>query len=167
MNTFFKDESYKPGNYYYCSDGSRVSEAVIQKRYSDSLKKKHEGRQSVMCECCGVRQAVHNDHTIARARCKVIRKTELIWNPNNYVSSCAQCHAAWENFKSGEWTLHLNVEARLLFLKTHDFEGYLIRVNFTMSELQAELEKKVEDQLDKLIEKNTQQNDHRTTGLSH
>jgi hypothetical protein len=125
-------------NMYYCSDGSRVSEATIQRRYSASLKEKHEGSSSKVCECCRQRQAIHNDHTIAKARCKVIHKTELIWHPHNYVSSCEQCHREWENFKSGDWTLHFNIVERLFFLKEHDPEGFAVRVELTTFILQRQ-----------------------------
>ncbi len=119
-------------NLSYCSNGERVSEATIQRRYSQSLKEKHEYQRTKICECCGKRQAMHNDHTIAKARCKVIHKTELIWNPNNYVDSCEICHKEWESFKSGEWVFHLNSGERLRFLKEHDPEGYQVRTELTI-----------------------------------
>lgn len=116
--------------YYYCSDGTRVSENTINRKYSEALKEKHLYNSSPRCENCG-EQAVHNDHTIARARCKVIHKTELIWNPMNFVSSCAKCHTEWENFKSGDWLLHNNVEERLRIVKLYDPEGYKKRIELT------------------------------------
>jgi hypothetical protein len=125
-------------NLSFCSNGERVSEATIQRRYSQSLKEKHEYQRTKICECCGKRQAMHNDHTIAKARCKVIHKAELIWNPGNYVSSCEICHKEWESFKSGNWTLHLNSEVRLRFLKEHDPEGYNIRIELTVLILQQQ-----------------------------
>jgi len=117
-------------NMAFCSNGTRVSEATIKARYSESLREKYEGHSSYPCEGCGA-QSVHNDHTIAKARCKVIHKTELIWHPGNYVRSCEKCHHQWEGFKSGDWVNHQNVESRLLFLKEHDPEGYQIRVELT------------------------------------
>jgi hypothetical protein len=116
---------------HYCSDGSRVTENTIKSKYGASLKKKHEGQTVFICGCgCGGR-ADHNDHTIAKARCKVIHKTELIWHPDNYESSCAKSHAEWENFKSGLWIEHANVQKRLAFLKKHDPEGYAVRIELT------------------------------------
>lgn len=124
-------------NLYYCSDGSRVSEATIQRRYSVSLRTSYiEMSVAPICQGCGKARSVHSDHTIAKARCKVLHKTELIWNPGNYVRSCQRCHNEWESFKSGEWTLHLNVEERLRFLKEHDPEGFKIRVEITKHILQ-------------------------------
>lgn len=117
-------------NMYFCSNGTRVSEATIKARYGASLRDKYEGYSSLPCGGCGA-QSVHNDHTIAKARCKVIHKTELIWNKKCFVRSCEKCHHEWEGFKSGEWVNHLNVEERLTFLKENDPDGYQIRVELT------------------------------------
>lgn len=122
-------------NMYYCSDGSRVSEATIKRRYSESLKTKHQ-YLPVHCEGCSKELAAHNDHTIAKARCKVIHKTELIWNHGNYVSSCPKCHREWEDFKSGDWVYHDNVTERLDFLKKHDPEGFTVRKELTILSLE-------------------------------
>lgn len=123
-------------NMHECSDGTRVSEQQIQARYSKALKEKHAGQSVFLCECGCNGRAVHNDHTIAKARCKVIHKTELIWNPHNFVSSCERAHREWEDFKSGEWCLHLNSHERLAFMKEHDYEGYVKRVELTKMSLQ-------------------------------
>lgn len=119
---------------YYCSDGTRVSQATIDRKYSESLRDKFAfaGNQSArICEGCLKRMSINSDHTIARARCKVIHKTELIWNKYNYVRSCDTCHHEWENFKSGKWLDHLNVVERSAFYKQHDPEGWNIRVQLT------------------------------------
>ncbi len=118
-------------NRYFCSDGSRVTESTIQNKYSASLHEKHAGQTVFVCGCGCNGRAVHNDHTIAKARCKVIHKTELIWHPDNYESSCERAHKEWENFKSGAWIGHENVEKRLAFVKKHDPEGYTIRIELT------------------------------------
>lgn len=120
-----------------CSDGTYVTEAAIKSRYSKALKEKHEGQTSFRCEGCRSAQAVHNDHTIAKARCKVIHKSELIWHKGNFVNSCEKCHREWENFKSGMWINHCNVESRLAFLKEHDPEGYTLRIELTQLALSA------------------------------
>lgn len=115
---------------YFCSDGTRVSQATIDRRYSESLKNKYAfAGAAPMCDGCRKRPSVHSDHTISRARCKVIHKTELIWHPGNYVRSCEECHRGWENIKGLAWVEHLNVEERLLFLKKNDPEGYQLRMN--------------------------------------
>lgn len=123
-------------NMYDCSDGSRVSQATIDRRYAEARKKKYAGTFArLLCESCG-EPGNDNDHTVAQARCKVIHKTELIWNPENFPWSCRKCHREWENFKSGNWTKHGNVEQRLRFLKTHDPEGFIIRIELTTHSLE-------------------------------
>lgn len=119
-------------NRYYCSDGTRVTESTIRANYSNALKEKHKGKGIIICGCGCNRMAIHNDHTIAKARCKQIHKTELIWCHNNFESSCERAHRQWENFKSGEWINHRNMEQRLAFLKKHDPEGYRIRIELTI-----------------------------------
>lgn len=77
------------------------------------------------------------DHTIAKARCKELHKTELIWSTLNQEFSCRLCHRQWEAYKSGDWINHRNVERRLAFLKEHDPEGYQKRIEFTKASLNA------------------------------
>jgi hypothetical protein len=126
-----------------CSDGSQVNEDQIKAKYSQSLKKKHAGETVFLCGCGCNGRAVHNDHTIAKARCKVIHKTELIWDPDNYEGSCERAHREWEDFKSGAWCLHANVDKRLAYLKQHDFEGYLARVELTKLSLEQHDQKSI------------------------
>lgn len=111
-------------NKYYCSNGIRVSQASIDRRYSESLREKHAGKGIVMCECCQSVPATDNDHTIAKARCKELHKTELIWDKDNFVSSCRKCHRQWESYKDGAYKKHANYESRMDFLRQHDKEGY-------------------------------------------
>ena len=125
-----------------CSDGSRVSQVTIDNRYAKSRANKYcDSPVSLRCQAgCG-QTGNSNDHTIAQARCKHIHKTELIWNPNNYVWNCNNCHKQWENFKSGEWVHHANVEERLAFMKEHDPEGYRMRVELTEKALTEQADK--------------------------
>jgi hypothetical protein len=115
-----------------CSDGTWVTKQQIRNNYGKARKERYEGVLiAPMCEGCGKEKGSDNDHTIAQARCKVIHKTELIWHFGNFVWSCRTCHRQWENFKSGEWVHHNNVEQRLRFLKENDPEGYIIRIELT------------------------------------
>lgn len=125
-------------NYSECSDGAMVSQATIKRNLSESYREKYWNISSAVCECCQSEMSVDSDHTIAQARCKEIHKTELIWNPGNYVRSCRVCHKQWENFKSGDWLLHKNVIERLAFMQEYDPEGYTIRVELTEFELNKE-----------------------------
>ena len=77
-----------------------------------------------MCQCCQQEIAVDHDHTISQARCKTLHKTELIWDSDNWSSSCRECHKEWESYKSGRFEEHKNVIQRMLFVKEHDPEGF-------------------------------------------
>jgi hypothetical protein len=123
---------------YAGSDGKRYSETMIRRRYAEALKDKHQGNGPAMCEAYPDERAVHNDHTISQKRCKQIHKTELIWNPDNFVSSSARAHTEWEAIKGGEWLHHANVDQRLKFLKEHDPEGFDTRINLVSLSLQQQ-----------------------------
>lgn len=118
-------------NYSLCSDGTKVTDATSQARYTKALREKHQCNGRPTCQGCQNAHAEHNDHTIAKARCKVIHKTELIWDPENLADSCNVCHREWESFKSGNWILHKNAEQRLQYLKEHDPEGFQHRIELT------------------------------------
>ncbi len=115
-----------------CSNGRYVTQGTINSKYYESKQKKYEGiTYTLICEGCNLEPSIDNDHTIAQARCKVIHKTELIWNPKNYVRSCRICHREWESYKSGDYLNHKNVVERLIFMRDHDFEGFVARIQFT------------------------------------
>ena len=118
------------------SDGKRYSETMIRARYAKALKEKHQGNGPPMCEAYPNERAIHNDHTISQKRCKQLHKTELIWNPDNFVSSSARAHTEWEAIKGGEWIHHANCEQRLAFLKEHDPEGFESRIHLVQLSLQ-------------------------------
>ncbi len=118
-------------NAYTCSDRKRVTQDTIDRNYSLALRGKHAGCTVFVCNGCRREAAVHNDHTIARTRCKKIHKTELIWNPLNFENSCAKCHNEWETFKNGKYIEHLNYNKRMRFLEKFDGEGYILRIALT------------------------------------
>lgn len=120
---------------YYCSDGSRITEASIHQKYSVAIRMKHVGQSWFTCQACLSAKAVDNSHIIAKSRLKQLHKTELIWHPNSFFDACRRCHGIWEDYKSGEWILFKNVEQCLKFLKEHDPEGYQKRIEFTRAEL--------------------------------
>lgn len=121
-----------------CSNGEGVTQATIDRRYAKAREKKYAGITTRLpCEACG-EPGNDNDHTIAQARCKVIHKTELIWDPENFPWSCRKCHREWENFKSGDWVHHANSEQRLRYLKEHDPEGFRVRIELTTFSLEQE-----------------------------
>lgn len=112
---------------YCCTNGEAVSQSTINRRYSEALKTKHSGQGITMCECCRKERAQDNDHTISQKRCKEIGKTELIYDPENFVSSCRSCHNSWESYKSDEFRHHLNYEERMNYLHKHDLQSYFKR----------------------------------------
>lgn len=116
-------------NLYKCSDGTTVNQGQINSRLQKNYKF-HDSCSTVkVCECCQKARAVDHDHTIAQSRCKVIHKTELIWTRDNWVYSCRKCHEEWENFKSGAYLNHLNASMRMFYVKGHDNDLYLKRIN--------------------------------------
>jgi hypothetical protein len=111
-----------------CSDGEMITQDQIDRRLAKCHREMYIGEPHPICGCgCGER-AVDNDHTIAKARCKVIRKAELIYDPDNNVPSCRKAHKEWENVKGLKWVDHANVLSRLMYLKKHDPEGYRYRM---------------------------------------
>lgn len=117
--------------------GERISEATIKRRYTAALRQKHAGRpDKKMCVCRGDNcqgHAVHNDHTIARARLKEIGKANLIYSLSQYafVDSCAVCHDEWEAYRDGLCLSHVNYEERMDYMRVHDPERAKIRDQFT------------------------------------
>jgi hypothetical protein len=112
---------------YECSDGSKVSQATIDKRRSDSYKNRYQGYPQV-CEGCGA-PATCSAHIIPQARCKQLRKTELIWSEENYFPSCYDCNKAIENPKGKEWKDLCNLDNCLTVIMKYDEELYSIFVN--------------------------------------
>lgn len=113
-------------NRYYTSNGDSYTESSIRNKLSEAYSiDVHEA--PYLCQCCNKVPWVHHDHTIAKARCKVLHKTELIWDPDNWSYSCQKCHNEWESYKSGEFVKHENLLDRMVFLQKHDEEGYIKR----------------------------------------
>lgn len=104
-------------NTFLCSDGTKVTEAEINNRYSG-----HRAHRQVICEGCHRSKAVCKAHIIAKARCKQIGKTELIWDYRNMYDSCYPCNAAIENPKAKAWKSLKNIDYCLSFIKEHDPE---------------------------------------------
>lgn len=109
------------------SDGSEYTQSMIEARLRQAYL---ESNDKGICECCHREQGVDHDHTIAKARCKEIGKTELIWNSDNWSWSCRDCHGQWESYKSGEFQKHHNVITRMRFMKKHDLEKFQSRMNY-------------------------------------
>ena len=117
---------------YKCSNGSEVTESQIKTKLSRAYK---TTAFSPLCECCGTEPATEHDHTISKARCKVLHKTELIWDSHNWSDSCRSCHGQFESYKSGECNQHLNYMKRIMFMKEHDIEGFKKRLIYIQDKL--------------------------------
>lgn len=112
----------------YTSDGERISQATIERRYGEAKAAKWGGSFcNGLCEACG-QPGNDPDHTVAKARCKLLHKAELIYDPDNFPWSCRKCHGQWESYKSGLYLFHANVVPRMQYLYDHDPEGFVTRM---------------------------------------
>jgi|SRR5690242_20964972 len=111
-------------NLYYCSDGSRVSEATIKKRYSEAIQRAYVGSPQQVCRGCNQQPACGSAHTIARARLKQIHKTELIWDRRLFWPACHGCNRAIENPAGDEWKELKNISQLLPVIQEHDPDLY-------------------------------------------
>lgn len=109
-------------NHYYCSDRTRVTEAQIKYRLRKSYEK-HDAYfiNDGLCEGC-YGQAQCHAHIIPKARCKQMKKTQLIWDEANYFPACHKCNRIAENVSSEAITKLKNFELIKAFLELHDPE---------------------------------------------
>lgn len=111
---------------YECSDGTRVSQATIDRRLSEAYREKYSGMPFPCCQDCG-QPAQGSSHIVSQKRAKQLRKTELIWNHDNFYPACNSCNSRWE---SHDVTLP-NYDTYMEVMKLFDEEGYLKRLNLT------------------------------------
>lgn len=104
-----------------CSDGQRLTEEIIRQRYATSRRSKYGDEKVRKCHGCGT-DCTGNAHIIAKARCKKIGKTELIWHKGNYFPACSACNQAIENPNGKAWKYLKNIDYCLSFIKEHDPE---------------------------------------------
>ncbi len=112
-------------NRYYCSDGTRVTEATIKANLSKAYREKYAGEPMQTCFECGVAQAQGNMHIIPKATLKHLHKTELIWDWEMFVPGCHRCNTVLENVSSPEFKLLNGYEYYLEIFRKHDLERYL------------------------------------------
>lgn len=112
---------------YRTSTGELYTQAQIDVRLTKSYNNNPYPSES-HCKCCHKNRAEDHDHTLSARRCKILKKTELIWDSDNWSLSCRECHMAYESYKSGQFTKHYNFIERMLFLKEHDPEGFNSRM---------------------------------------
>lgn len=122
-----------------CSDGERVTEGIIRQRYATSRRSKYGDQKVRKCQGCGT-DCTGNAHIIAKARCKAIGKTELIWDKRNYFPACSACNQAIENPNGKAWKSLMNIEPCLLFIKEHDLTLF---AKFELSAINQERSDKI------------------------
>jgi len=115
-------------NRYICSDGSKVTQATIQRKLSEAYRL--YGGRFFLCEGCGNERATDHSHIISQKRCKELHKTELIWSRENWFYACRDCHMIWESYKSGEFGSLKNIDELLDVLRVYDYEGLQKRLNY-------------------------------------
>jgi len=115
-------------NKYLCSNGERVSQAVINRRRSAAYRAVYEGEPRPSCRGCGV-PATCSAHIIAQARAKEIGMAELCWSPENFFPSCQNCNQAIEIPSGTAWHSLLNRWECLEVIKKYDPELYQLFMN--------------------------------------
>lgn len=108
---------------YYCSDGSRVSEATIKKKLSEAYRKKYWNGHPV-CESCGLKQAQGSAHLLPKARLKSLHLTEKIWDEEFFVPACHECNLLLEAIYSDEIKNSMCYSKLLKLTEKYDPERY-------------------------------------------
>ena len=107
---------------YYCSDGSRVSEATIKRKLSEAYRKKYDGEPHPLCEGCGLVSAQGSAHIVPKAELKELHMTELIWNPIMFFPACHSCNSIAENPSSDDFKKLRNLDTILSVLAMYSLE---------------------------------------------
>lgn len=109
-------------NYSKCSiTGKSYSQNQIHTRLTNVYRDKHIGEYAICCGCG--RKADDNSHTISQKRCKEIHKASLIFDLENLVDLCRQCHITFE--VGGEEAKKLFCyEECMEYIRLHDLETY-------------------------------------------
>lgn len=81
-------------NKYNCSNGERVSQAVIDSRRSAAYKKLYYGEPHPNCGC-GI-PAQGTAHLIAQHICKKLGMADYCWKEVNMVEACFSCNSKME-----------------------------------------------------------------------
>lgn len=114
----------KKPNRFYCSDGSTVSQAEIDKKRSEAYRIKYQDNPNPIDEGFKEQRAQCTAHIIAQARCKQLGKTELIWDIDNMFPATFESNQAIENPKGDAWLKLHNKNYCLNFIEKHDKELY-------------------------------------------
>jgi|SRR5690606_5725371 len=110
-------------NYFYTSDGERITDATIKKRLSKAYRKRYGGMAHPCCEETGL-PAQGSSHIVSQKRCKQLHKADLIYNPRNFFPATHDVNSRWE---SNDVTLK-NYSRYMEVMKEFDPEGYRKRL---------------------------------------
>ena len=115
-------------NKYRCGNGQMVTQAEIIANYRITQERILNTRIAV-CQGTGRTDLpLSFSHTISRARCKKIGKTELIWDENNIevesMGSSDSAHEIWEHGDLQSKTSLINFKRKLDYIELHDQETY-------------------------------------------
>lgn len=111
-----------------CSDGSMVSQVEIKRKTAETYDKIDLERPK-FCQGCGRWDLpLSHSHVIPQARCKILGKTELIWDQDNIRFHCFadshSCHLKWETGNPVELIKMKDLEQNITYLEQHDPEGF-------------------------------------------
>lgn len=112
----------KRSNTFLCSDGTKVTQAEIDKKRSEAYKLKYQDNPNPIDEGFRQQRAQCTAHIIPQARCKRIGKTELIWDIDNMFPATFESNMAIENPKGVAWHGLQNIGYCLRFIEKHDPE---------------------------------------------
>lgn len=77
------------------------------------------------CESCHKwNVGLDHSHTISRARCKQLGRDELMWDVDNIILECRDCHTVWENASWHDKSKLLTWERKLEFIRKNDTQTY-------------------------------------------
>lgn len=120
-------------NSYKCSDGSKVTQSEINRRYVDTCTRIKQEREPI-CQGTGRTDLpLSFSHTISRKRCKEIGRTELIWADGNIEiesytppgSNSEAAHNIWDAGNLEKKKTLLNFDRKLEYIKENDYEQYV------------------------------------------
>jgi hypothetical protein len=117
---------------YHCSDGTLVSQAEINENLKIVYGFMDLDYRGYCSGCTRTNQPMSHSHTISQARCKLLGKTELIWDVRNIEFECFEgpcskptaCHNKWEVGSLEVKKTLINFTRKLEYIKLHDQETY-------------------------------------------
>lgn len=123
----FRSIPKRSSSTYQCSNGERITQSEIEKRYKEVCREIDSEREP-MCEGCGSNLKLSHSHIISQKVCKQLGKTELIWDKSNIQLHCfgsyERCHDKWERCVPKQICLMLDFSRNLNFIKVTDSYVY-------------------------------------------